>query len=545
MSRFLQIARSFSPLPVIVGVLLVQIHPDCLGQTEQSPNASTLNGIVRDSQNHPVAAATVRLRANDEDEAITVRTDANGFYSFSFLRPGTYTVTAGLVGTGETTVDSVLIRPNESKRIDLKLGPPKAGGSPEAPAFFDEPQFSVAGVADTTSLGGHGSDTVIRNKETLANDTASLSKDSQVRSAPGAASIQTEKSLRENVERDPASFAANYRLGKFLVDQVKPADAVAYLEAAFRKNPNDYDNTYELALAYVGHGDFPQARARVLALLTAQDKAELHHLLAEIDERENNPLAAVREYERAAKLNPSEPYWFDWGSELLIHRAPEPAIEVFTKGSQLFPSSIRMRIGLGVAYYAQGSGDQAVALLCEASDLDPADPNPYLFLGKIQSSDKTPPPETLVEKLARFAKLHPEDALANHYYAVGLWKSRGANDASQAAKVQALLENAVRLNPKLGLAHLQLGILYSERGDSFRAISAYQRAIDANPDLEEAHYRLAQIYRQTGEPDKAKRELRLYQQIANQHAQEVEQRRHVIQQFVYTLRDPDSGAQPK
>src|SRR4030081_1370491 len=32
------------------------------------------------------------------------------------------------------------------------------------PPFYDEPQFTVAGVADATNLGGHGSDTVVRTK---------------------------------------------------------------------------------------------------------------------------------------------------------------------------------------------------------------------------------------------------------------------------------------------------------------------------------------------------------------------------------------------
>src|SRR6185295_14773551 len=42
------------------------------------------------------------------------------------------------------------------------------------PEFFDEPQFTVAGVTDTTNLGGHGSNTVARTKDALAKDVALL-----------------------------------------------------------------------------------------------------------------------------------------------------------------------------------------------------------------------------------------------------------------------------------------------------------------------------------------------------------------------------------
>ena len=116
-----------------------------------------------------------------------------------------------------------------------------------------------------------------------------------------------------------------------------------------------------------------------------QQQAEVHQLLGDVEEKQGNPLEAVRDYQRAAELNPSEPNLFDWGAELLLHRAFEPAIEVFRKGTRLYPSSVRMGVGLGVAWYARGSYEQAAQRLCEASDLNPEDPKPYLFMGKMQS----------------------------------------------------------------------------------------------------------------------------------------------------------------
>ena len=55
----------------------------------------------------------------------------------------------------------------------------------------------------------------------------------------------------------------------------------------------------------------------------------------------------------------------------------------------------------------------------KAADLNPNDPNPYLFLGKIQSREITES-AGYRERLARFANLTPESALANYYYAVSL-----------------------------------------------------------------------------------------------------------------------------
>jgi len=248
----------------------------------------------------------------------------------------------------------------------------------------------------------------------------------------------------------------------------------------------------------------------------------------------------VREYQKAGEHDPSGPNFFDWGAELLLHGAVEPAIEVFSKGTRLFPRSARMLVALGVSRYSNGSYDQAAQRLCEASDLDPADPQPYLFLGKIQSVE-TNQSECSVERLKRFVKLQPENALANFYYGVNLWKRRkGPDDTEAAGRAESYLRRAVELDPKLGVGYLQLGVLYSEGKDFPRAISSYQNAIHASPQLEEAHYRLAQAYKRTGEKEKAEEELRVYNRISNSKDEEVERERRESRQFVYTLRTPEA-----
>jgi tetratricopeptide (TPR) repeat protein len=349
----------------------------------------------------------------------------------------------------------------------LPASPKSPPSSPQeaatsTPEFFDQPQFTVAGVTDASTPGGHGSDTVIRTKEALAKDTAAL--------GTAATDGETEKSLRAALEHDPTS-------------------------------------------------------------------ADLHHSLGDVEEKSGNPLEAVREYQRAAELKPSEPNLFDWGTELLLHRAFEPATEVFTRGNQLFPASVRMLVGLGVALYDRGAYGQAAQRLCQASDLNPADPNPYLFMGKIQAVDLTPP-EGMGERLERFVRLQPEDALANYYYAVSVWQQRkGPGDVETLARAESLLQKAVHLDPKLAPAYLQLGILYAERKDWRQAIVSYQEATKADPQLEEAHYRLAQAYRQTGEKAKAEQELELHAEIKKKTAEQAERERREIREFVYTLRN--------
>ncbi len=507
---------------------------------EQAGDSASLSGTVRDSHGNTVEDATVQLKAKDTGQPVAVHTDSRGKYQFSALPEGVYLLSIAMSGYPDAQSPPIFLGPKEAKTVDLMLGVPKTAdnsASATQPQFYDQPQFTVAGVMDTTNLGGHGSDTVVRTRERLAEETVTLGKSP---AGPSVAAATSEKSLREDIARQPSSFEANHRLGQVLIENGKAAEAISYLERAEKLERGNYENAYDLALANADAGNYERARDSAKSLIVSHDKAELHHLLGDLEEKLGDPLEAVRQFQRAAELDPREPYVFDWGSELLLHHAPEPAIEVFTKGNHLFPHSERMLIGLGAALFAHGSFDEAVRSICQASDINPDDPSPYLFLGKMQRAEAAPSPE-VVEKLRRFVTLHPESAEANYYYAVALWKlQKGQPDQSSAAEVESLLNKSVRLDSKLAPAYLQLGIVHFEGGNYSAAISDYQRAIQIDPQTEEPHYRLAQAYRQSGDPEKAKEEVKLYEECVKASAKQTDRERHEIRQFVYTLRDQPS-----
>jgi tetratricopeptide (TPR) repeat protein len=273
-------------------------------------------------------------------------------------------------------------------------------------------------------------------------------------------------------------------------------------------------------------------------------KADAHRVLGDAAERKGDPLEAVREYEQAARLDPSEQNYFQWGAELLLHRAVNPAIEVFTNGSRKFPASARILAGLGAALYAARSYEEAALRLCEASDLKPEDPAPYLFLGKMQKTAPDPLP-CAEEKLARFASGQPANAQANYYYGVSLWKrERAAANSADSHQSENLLEKAVALDPKFAEANLQLGILRAERGDFAAALRDYQKAMDADPQLGEAHYRMALAYKRTGDAAKAQHEFQAYEQIEKTEAAAAERQRRELRQFVIVLRDQTAASPP-
>lgn len=528
---------------VVLTLLLAAKAVEC--QVADNRQASTIQsavlGVVRDATGHPLSGAIISLQ--NGKQTVTAVTDASGAYRFSNLQAGSYTLSAKLPEFSDTKL-IVEIKGGESKVADLIFSPKgnhreeRLGAGVE---FFDEPHFEVAGVADTTNLGGHGSSVALaRNRDSIEKAVASLKSERETQAAAGPADQAREANLRQELKRQPQSSEVNVEFGKLLLDEGRANEALEYLDRACRLNPSQSQNWFELAKAHVAAGDYTIARDELLShFVSRQDDraqpAEMRHLLAQIDEKMGEPAEAVRQFQGAAELNASETNLFDWGSELLLHHAPEPAMEVFQKGTRLFPKSIRMLVALGASWYALGFFDKAAESLCAASDLNPNDPEPYLLMGTVQASEAMPS-AAISERLRRFLKLQPANAMANYYYAVSLWKDahsgNGAQDFSQA---KSLLLTAIELEPSLAPAYVQLGMIFAEEKKLPAAISAYQRATAIDPDFEDAHYRMAQAYRQLGEASKAQSEVQAYERVKQNNAEKIAREGQKNQQFVYQI----------
>jgi tetratricopeptide (TPR) repeat protein len=346
-----------------------------------------------------------------------------------------------------------------------------------------------------------------------------------------------EKEFRKAVELEPRNFDTNHNLGELYVRSNKIAEAVPFLEKAQRIDPKSYDNGYDLTLAYVETGKLAEARSSVHELLKIKDTAELHNLLAEIEEKDGQYVTAATEYEAAAHQDPSESNLFDWGSELLLHRTLDPAVEVFQQASQRYPNSPRLAIGLGVALYSRGNYDDAVKALLKGADLSPSDARCYFFLSKAYDSSPNQAGE-VIRRFQRFAELEPNNARAFYYYAMSLWKGRRAQDPDlDLQQIESLLKKSITLDPKLAEARLQLGNLYFDQSKYAESIPEYVRALELNGDLADGHYRLGQAYGRTSQKELAQQQFEVYQKLRAQHMADLDKQRAEIRQFVYAAKD--------
>lgn len=525
-------------------------------------NAAVIEGTVQSAAGDAAGDAKVVLQGGNPPSTFETKTDPQGRFRFLNLAAGVYTLSAERSQLGKGIVESVSISDGEKKSIRLILSAEGTSGansesSPSLSAkdsmqFTDELSFTVAGVTDPNNFGLHAAATNVRSSEALAKDTRALESGGASGSTPSMADElapadkgrETENKLKAALAAAPTSFEANHQLGQFYCESKSYKKAIPLLETAFQINSVNLANSYELAIAYAGSGEVERAREQGRKMVSNANSWKVHRLVGDLDERLGDPLGAVREYQEATRLDASEDNYFVWGTELLVHKATEPAAEVFKEGFSAHPDSARMLVGLGAALYGLGSYEEAARRLCEASDLSPSDPTAYIFLGRMEQA--TPGVSPCSEgQLARFVAQQPGNALANYYYGLILWKKEeGTSNSAALRQAKTYLEKAIELDPELDKAVLQLGVVQAEEGDFARAMASYQRAIEINPRLGEAHYRLALAYRRSGEESKARQEIEKYKEIEREDADRFERQQRELQQFTIILKSQQASSTP-
>jgi tetratricopeptide (TPR) repeat protein len=320
--------------------------------------------------------------------------------------------------------------------------------------------------------------------------------------------------------------------------------AVTHFERTLQLEPTSDSAVYNLALAYKRAGN-PQAAIDLLQRkVEVQPNAELCDLLASLEEEAGLYVQAVRHYQRAVELDPTkEQYYFDLGAEYLLHLTFDGAIEAFRLGSQKFPASARLYVGRGLAHFALRQYADAADALLRALETDPSSPDAFLAWNDLPQFVVADEWGKIQPRLQRLAERYPENSqIVLCYGAALLHQAMTSGRADSLDTAQSLLEKAVRLDPRLALAHLELGNLYAERKQDSNAIARFREAIRLDPNSEMAHYKLAQIYRNTNSLELAGQELSLYQKLSRNHRDQMAQTRSTIRQFVLARPSADTAA---
>ena len=236
-----------------VGTLLSPLHLRRL-QSFGQYGTGTILGTVTDSRGPSLPGATVTARNDATNENRTFTTDADGFYRFSALLNGTYTITATAPSFRTSTLSNIALTVNTQVRADIVM---EVGNINEKVEVTDTtPQLQT----NTAAMGG-----VIDNRTMLELplnnrnffDLAALTPGS-LRTV-GTSSVMDSRSIDIGGVRNTSTGANLDGVDFTVVNQNNPAIALS-LDALseFKVVANFMDAAYGHGAAFHRHGD--QAR---------------------------------------------------------------------------------------------------------------------------------------------------------------------------------------------------------------------------------------------------------------------------------------------
>jgi tetratricopeptide (TPR) repeat protein len=228
--------------------------------------------------------------------------------------------------------------------------------------------------------------------------------------------------------------------------------------------------------------------------------ARLAHAAEEAIRSRNYP-AAVDYAQRAAQSAPGDAHlWFLLGYAARLAGKSQLAVDAYTHGLRVAPSSLEGMSGLAQTYKVMGRRDEAQSLLTRVVAADPRRTEDLLLLGEIflqagQYEQALPP-------LQRAEQVHP-DARSELLLALAYERTKQFKEASR------YLDMAKRRSPDNPEVLRTLASFYRESGNYAAAVATLKAIRGGSPDLKAE---LAYSYQLAGKPADA---AKLYAQAAD------------------------------
>lgn len=355
---------------------------------------------------------------------------------------------------------------------------------------------------------------------------------------------QTLELLRAIQLTSPEELAFHQRVAELLISHGKYSESIEELRRAVDFDPKRADLQFDLALAQFRAGRAGDALESAETCKELGDSADLEDLLGDIQESRGDSLAAVKSYQAAVALAPNEEkYRLSLAVELIRHNSFEPARAALKQAEELQPESWRIQLALGMVEHFGGTDDEATKYLLHAVELAPEPEEALQYLADVQLDRASAPAPEAVAKLCQYSDSQPKDGHMEYYCGAVLFRRDYVmGDKTHAAEILRRLHASIALLPKDDAdPHCQLGKAYRWLDRWPEALSESEVCVRLDPESADAHYRLAQIYERMKEPEKQRREIKLYEAASTRLADENARRQATMKTFLYTMQKETQG----
>ncbi len=300
-----------------------------------------------------------------------------------------------------------------------------------------------------------------------------------------------------------APSGAELRKGIDLTRQGLFREAIPFLLKARKEAPADYTAGFNLALCYLGVGDFEQAIGRLNELHgEGYNTAAVNNLLSQAYVGNGKPELAFRALEEASRQTPKDEKLYAFVADACTdHYAYNLGLRVVDLGLQQLPDSARLHYERAVFLARLDRLDEAEPEFAIAGKLAPGSDLSYLAL--IQ--------EKLYEdKLSEALVLAREGIKTGHrdyqmlsLLGMVLMHAGAAPGQPQFAEAREALEASVASHPTYSTSQIALGKLYLMEGRSQEAVLHLEVGRRLEPRNPAVYTSLARAYRQLGDRTKA------------------------------------------
>jgi predicted Zn-dependent protease len=312
---------------------------------------------------------------------------------------------------------------------------------------------------------------------------------------------------------DTNDAASRFEAGTILGKAGVPAEAARFFASARRSYKDPYAAAYNQILMLIEAGNHEDA-IRVAEELFAHgtQPAELYNLVSRAYVKAGQIQQAYDALRTATRLEPGvEAHYLDLVLICLDHENFDLGLEIVDVGLHHRPNSAALHVYRGALLSMTGSLAAAEKAFDSARMLDPGSVMPYVALAMAWM--ETGQSARAVDVLRTRSRSDPKDPLIFYTLGLAILRSGADPDAAAGGEALAAFDTAVRLNPDLAPARLQLGKLLVERGDVRQAIVHLERAVALEPDSAAPAYSLALAYRRTGDTARAQQLLARVSQL--------------------------------
>ena len=267
-----------------------------------------------------------------------------------------------------------------------------------------------------------------------------------------------------SIDRSIREIQLNLGLAEFKLGDFQAA--VGPLGTVLEADPGNVQARTLLGMSYYGAGMYAKAVPELDRALAADPRnTQLHHVVAQSCLWSGQHERALKEFEWLLREQPDSAATHMLMGEALdaLGRDPE-AIGEFQAAAASSPQEPEVHFGLGYLFWKEHRFDEAEGEFRRELANDPAHAKANAYLGDVL--------------------LHRDDAAA----------------------ARPLLEKAGRLDAKIRIVHLDLGIIFAGSKEYGPAERELREAVRLDPSKADAHYRLAQVYQSLGRTAEAKAE---------------------------------------